>query len=336
VQIPEPGRIPGIEPCQDARPHRRRPPQCPGRIERCSLSNKSRRDPGADPETAAQSSSSAFAAACAEPSACMRREMRTPPAMACGEARSSMCARSDRHFLYTRIPAILYLASKHCQIMDVTSSYAAASRSGFAGDRNEHSTADAQARSRRRGRLHLPRATLSHIRVPSHLWSSRHRSPRSARRGAFVCGTPRRTRPSRRASGPVWRSAAPREQTESAQGTAGSDRPPRRPAQGGDGVQVDRGRRMDGTVQLTMSERPVANGGPWAPVTSILITITNTFLSFPTDLMKSWPTGRLRVLEWPLVSVNGAMASACLGFGIARLAGREVARPWSNEWTGMG
>jgi hypothetical protein len=39
------------------------------------------------------------------------------------------------------------------------------------------------------------------------------------------------------------------------------------------------------SVTIDHVRTAVAQWGPWAPVTSILITVINTFLPFPTDLM---------------------------------------------------
>ncbi len=71
--------------------------------------------------------------------------------------------------------------------------------------------------------------------------------------------------------------------------------------------------------------RAVAQWGLWAPVTSILITVMNTFLPFPTDPIIVANGAVFGFWKGLLVSVIGAMASACLAFGIARLAGRAVA-----------
>jgi len=66
--------------------------------------------------------------------------------------------------------------------------------------------------------------------------------------------------------------------------------------------------------------------GPWAPATSILVTIVNTFLPFPTDLIIVANGAVFGFWNGLLVSIAGAMGSACLAFGIARLVGRAVAQ----------
>ena len=53
-QIPEPRRVPGVEPRHDPRTDRARPPQFLSGIERRSLSNNPRREPGADPRNRSQ------------------------------------------------------------------------------------------------------------------------------------------------------------------------------------------------------------------------------------------------------------------------------------------
>jgi len=80
------------------------------------------------------------------------------------------------------------------------------------------------------------------------------------------------------------------------------------------------------SVTIDHVRTAVAQWGPWAPVTSILITVINTFLPFPTDLMIVANGVVFGFWNGLLVSVIGAMASACLAFGIARLVGREAAR----------
>jgi uncharacterized membrane protein YdjX (TVP38/TMEM64 family) len=80
------------------------------------------------------------------------------------------------------------------------------------------------------------------------------------------------------------------------------------------------------SVTIDHVRTAVAQWGPWAPVTSILITVLNTFLPFPTDLIIVANGAVFGFWNGLLVSVIGAMASACLAFGIARLAGREAAR----------
>src|SRR5271166_2898543 len=80
------------------------------------------------------------------------------------------------------------------------------------------------------------------------------------------------------------------------------------------------------TVTWDHVQTAVARAGLWAPVTSILITVINTFLPFPTDLMIVANGAVFGFWNGLLVSMIGAMASACLAFGIARVVGREAAR----------
>jgi uncharacterized membrane protein YdjX (TVP38/TMEM64 family) len=70
----------------------------------------------------------------------------------------------------------------------------------------------------------------------------------------------------------------------------------------------------------------VAGWGPWGPIASVLITVINTFLPFPMDAMIMANGAIFGIWEGLLVSLAGAMASACLAFGIARIAGRAAAR----------
>lgn len=70
----------------------------------------------------------------------------------------------------------------------------------------------------------------------------------------------------------------------------------------------------------------VAGWGPWGPIASIVITVINTFLPFPMDAMIMANGAVFGIWKGLLVSLAGAMASACLAFGIARFAGRAVAR----------
>jgi len=80
------------------------------------------------------------------------------------------------------------------------------------------------------------------------------------------------------------------------------------------------------TITWDHVQTAVAQAGLWAPVASILITVINTFLPFPTDLMIVANGAVFGFWNGFLVSMIGAMASACLAFGIARLVGREAAR----------
>jgi uncharacterized membrane protein YdjX (TVP38/TMEM64 family) len=70
----------------------------------------------------------------------------------------------------------------------------------------------------------------------------------------------------------------------------------------------------------------VAAWGPWGPIASIVITVINTFLPFPMDAMIMANGAVFGIWKGLLVSLAGAMASACLAFGIARLVGRAAAR----------
>jgi uncharacterized membrane protein YdjX (TVP38/TMEM64 family) len=65
--------------------------------------------------------------------------------------------------------------------------------------------------------------------------------------------------------------------------------------------------------------------GPWGPLASIVITVINTFFPFPMDAMIMANGAVFGLGKGLLVSLAGAMASACLAFGIARLAGRPAA-----------
>jgi uncharacterized membrane protein YdjX (TVP38/TMEM64 family) len=70
----------------------------------------------------------------------------------------------------------------------------------------------------------------------------------------------------------------------------------------------------------------VAAWGAWGPIASILITVINTFLPFPMDAVILGNGAVFGIWKGLLVSLAGAMASACLAFGLARLAGRAVAQ----------
>jgi uncharacterized membrane protein YdjX (TVP38/TMEM64 family) len=70
----------------------------------------------------------------------------------------------------------------------------------------------------------------------------------------------------------------------------------------------------------------VAEWGPWGPIASIVITVINTFLPFPMDAIILANGAVFGIWKGLLVSLAGAMASACLAFGIARVAGRAAAR----------
>jgi uncharacterized membrane protein YdjX (TVP38/TMEM64 family) len=82
--------------------------------------------------------------------------------------------------------------------------------------------------------------------------------------------------------------------------------------------------------------RTVAEWGPWGPLASVIITVINTFLPFPMDAMIMANGAVFGIWKGLLVSLGGAMASACLAFGIARLAGRTAAerviRPGTLAW----
>jgi uncharacterized membrane protein YdjX (TVP38/TMEM64 family) len=70
----------------------------------------------------------------------------------------------------------------------------------------------------------------------------------------------------------------------------------------------------------------VAAWGPWGPIASIVITVVNTVLPFPMDAMIMANGAVFGIWKGLLVSLAGAMASACLAFGIARLIGRPAAQ----------
>ena len=80
------------------------------------------------------------------------------------------------------------------------------------------------------------------------------------------------------------------------------------------------------TVTWDHVELAAAHAGPFAPAASILMTIINTFLPFPTDLMIVANGAVFGFWKGLLVSIVGAMASACLAFGLAHRVGREAAR----------
>lgn len=80
------------------------------------------------------------------------------------------------------------------------------------------------------------------------------------------------------------------------------------------------------SVTIDHVRSAVAGWGPWGPVASIIITVINTFLPFPTDAMIVANGAVFGFWEGLAVSLAGAMASACLAFGIARLVGREAAQ----------
>ena len=80
----------------------------------------------------------------------------------------------------------------------------------------------------------------------------------------------------------------------------------------------------------------VAHAGPVAPAASILMTIINTFLPFPTDLMIVANGAVFGFWNGLLVSIVGAMASACLAFGLARRVGQKAARRLVPAHAGMG
>ena len=80
------------------------------------------------------------------------------------------------------------------------------------------------------------------------------------------------------------------------------------------------------TVTWDHVQTAVARAGPEAPAASILITVINTFLPFPTDLMIVANGAVFGFWTGLLVSMVGAMASACLAFGLARRVGQKTAR----------
>ena len=84
---------------------------------------------------------------------------------------------------------------------------------------------------------------------------------------------------------------------------------------------------ISGWFSLTIDYIRTAIGqwGLWAPLTSILVMVVNTFLPFPADLLIAANGALFGFWGGLAVSVTGAMTSACLSFGIARLGGRAVA-----------
>jgi uncharacterized membrane protein YdjX (TVP38/TMEM64 family) len=64
--------------------------------------------------------------------------------------------------------------------------------------------------------------------------------------------------------------------------------------------------------------------GPWAPAASVALMLIHTVLPFPAELLTAANGAVFGFWGGLLVSWLGAMAGACVGFGIARRAGRSV------------
>jgi hypothetical protein len=168
--------------------------------------------------------------------------------------------------------------------MDVTSSYAAASRSRFAV-----------------GAISDPRLAHEHDRLDesSSTFLAQHSRTFAQRRACCHHGIDQRDPPSAEhscAETKGKRAFTARQRSRSAQcrtegtdrictrngGVRSSTRTPGRRA----GMRPGRSRSADGRDgPIDHVRTALAQSGPWAPVTSILITIIKTFLPFPTDLM---------------------------------------------------
>ncbi len=68
----------------------------------------------------------------------------------------------------------------------------------------------------------------------------------------------------------------------------------------------------------------VTRWGLWAPAASVLLMVAHTFAPFPADLLIVTNGAVFGFWEGLLVSVGGAVASACLAFAIARVLGRPA------------
>lgn len=64
--------------------------------------------------------------------------------------------------------------------------------------------------------------------------------------------------------------------------------------------------------------------GPWAPLASILLMIAHTLVPFPAELLAAANGAAFGLWGGSLVQWIGSMASAMIGFGIARALGRPV------------
>lgn len=76
--------------------------------------------------------------------------------------------------------------------------------------------------------------------------------------------------------------------------------------------------------------------GPWAPVASVLLMIGHTFVPFPAEIMIAANGAVFGFWVGLVVSWVGAMASACIPFGLARALGRggtvRIIPPETLEW----
>ncbi|HBZ68983.1 MAG TPA: hypothetical protein DEP35_04235 [Deltaproteobacteria bacterium] len=79
------------------------------------------------------------------------------------------------------------------------------------------------------------------------------------------------------------------------------------------------------SITIVHVRAAVAEWGLWAPLTSVLVMVINTFLPFPADFLIAANGAVFGFWGGISVSIVGAMVSACLAFGIARLVGRAVA-----------
>jgi uncharacterized membrane protein YdjX (TVP38/TMEM64 family) len=69
----------------------------------------------------------------------------------------------------------------------------------------------------------------------------------------------------------------------------------------------------------------ITRWGLWAPAASILLMVAHTFVPFPADLLIVANGAVFGFWGGLLVSVSGAVSSACLAFAIARVLGRPAA-----------
>lgn len=64
--------------------------------------------------------------------------------------------------------------------------------------------------------------------------------------------------------------------------------------------------------------------GPWAPAVAVFLMIVHTFVPFPAELLAAATGAAFGLWEGTLIQWIGTMASAVLGFGLARALGRPV------------
>lgn len=74
-------------------------------------------------------------------------------------------------------------------------------------------------------------------------------------------------------------------------------------------------------VHLAQARDLIARWGPWAPGASVLLMIIHTFLPFPAEILIAANGALFGFWIGLVISWVGAMASACLPFGIARTLG---------------